>query len=217
LLERIAVAPWREIGRSREGRPIVVAAWGEGPVALVVGAVHGDEPASALAAYRLACAYPESPGRVLVIPALNPDGLARHAKDNTRGVDLNRNFPTRNFGEAPRPGYDPGPSAGSEPETQALLSLLAAQAPSRVVAIHQPFACVNYDGPAQAWAEAVGRAAALPVRSDIGYPTPGSLGTYLGVERGIPILTLELGTGEPDVEWPRAEAALLAALRFVGS
>ncbi|MFZ2490659.1 MAG: murein tripeptide amidase MpaA, partial [Thermoanaerobaculia bacterium] len=32
----------------------------------------------------------------------------------------------------------------------------------------------------------------LPLQPSIGYPTPGSLGSYAGVERRIPIVTLEL-------------------------
>jgi len=64
-----------------------------------------------------------------------------------------------------------------------------------VVAVHAPFACVNYDGPAAAWAEAVSTACGWPVRPQIGYPTPGSLGSWLGIDRGIPILTLELPGG----------------------
>ena len=61
-----------------------------------------------------------------------------------------------------------------------------------MVAVHAPFACVNYDGPAAAWADAVAAACGWPARADIGYPTPGSLGSWLGVDRGLPVLTLEL-------------------------
>ena len=31
-----------------------------------------------------------------------------------------------------------------------------------------------------------------PVEESIGYPTPGSFGTYAGVERNIPTITLEM-------------------------
>ena len=31
-----------------------------------------------------------------------------------------------------------------------------------------------------------------PVEASIGYPTPGSFGTYCGVERNIPTITLEM-------------------------
>ena len=216
LLETIEAAGWPEVGRSVSGRPIVAAAWGDGPCILVVGGVHGDEPASGWAAYRLAVLAPAGPVRVVVLPVLNPDGFAGHAKDNARGVDLNRNFPTRDFGSRRREGYDPGPAPGSEPETMVLQKLLERERPVRVLAIHQPLTCVNFDGPAAAWAEVIGHAAGLPVRADLGYPTPGSLGTFRGVEGGLPVVTLELGPGDPETEWGRAERALRAALRYAG-
>ena len=64
-----------------------------------------------------------------------------------------------------------------------------------MVAVHAPFACVNYDGPAAPWAQAVAAACGWPARADIGYPTPGSLGSWLGIDRGLPVLTLELPPG----------------------
>ncbi len=35
-----------------------------------------------------------------------------------------------------------------------------------------------------------------PVQKDIGYPTPGSFGTYAGVERDIPVITVEVDENE---------------------
>jgi protein MpaA len=130
-----------------------------------------------------------------VVAALNPDGLARGQKNSARDVDLNRNFAASNFTPAHAPGYDPGPGPLSEPETAALAALLAREAITRIVAVHAPFACVNYDGPAEAWAQAVAAACGWPVQADIGYPTPGSLGSWWGRDRMLPILTLELPPG----------------------
>ena len=41
-------------------------------------------------------------------------------------------------------------------------------------------------------AEKISEITGYPVQSDIGYPTPGSFGTYCGVERKIPTITLEV-------------------------
>jgi protein MpaA len=79
--------------------------------------------------------------------------------------------------------------------------------------VHAPFACVNYDGPAEAWARAVAAACGWPARGEIGYPTPGSLGSWLGVDRGLPVLTLELPPGPHAAFGPQAAAALDAAIR----
>ena len=51
---------------------------------------------------------------------------------------------------------------------------------------------MNYDGDALQYAEKISEIINYPVQPDIGYPTPGSFGTYCGVERNIPTVTLEL-------------------------
>jgi protein MpaA len=79
--------------------------------------------------------------------------------------------------------------------------------------VHAPFACVNYDGPAAAWAKAVAAACGWPARGDIGYPTPGSLGSWLGVDRGLPVLTLELPPGPLSRFRDQAGAALKESIR----
>ena len=80
------------------------------------------------------------------------------------------------------------------------------------VAVHAPLACVNYDGPAARWAEAVAVACGWPARGDIGYPTPGSFGSWLGIDCGLPVLTLELPPGPLAPVRQAARAALDAAI-----
>ena len=178
-----------------------------------MGGIHGDEPASVDLLVEL-CGRLGGSGRprerppLWLLPAANPDGLARNRKNSERDVDLNRNFPARSFTTAHAPGYFPGPAPLSEPETQAIAALIAREPIRGAVAVHAPFACVNYDGPAAAWAEAVAAACGWPARGDIGYPTPGSFGSWLGVDRGLPILTLELPPGPLATFRDQATAAL---------
>jgi protein MpaA len=202
LLDQVEQLGWPEIGRSTLGRPLraqrlLPEGAGQGPPLLLVGGVHGDEPASVSALLDLlhswAAAGPPAP--VWILPALNPDGLAAGKKNSARDVDLNRNLPAHNFTAGHRPGYYPGAGPASEPETQALVRLVESCDPWGVVAVHAPFACINYDGPAAAWAGAAAAASGWPARADIGYPTPGSLGSWLGVDRGMPVLTVELPPG----------------------
>ncbi len=91
-----------EIGRSAEGRPIEAVIIGNGPRKLVVvGATHGAPEANT---YRLALALIEhfranpddvpADTRLVIIPLLNPDGLARGWRFDAAGVDLNRNMDT---------------------------------------------------------------------------------------------------------------------------
>lgn len=63
----------------------------------VFAALHGDEPASALAALRLldklaAEAHLGSGYELHVYPVTNPTGLATNTRTNARGADLNREF-----------------------------------------------------------------------------------------------------------------------------
>jgi murein peptide amidase A len=215
-----------EVGRSRLGRPILGRTFagrscGPGdPVLLVVGAIHGDEPASAGAVWdlgeRLAGSSLNERLTVHVVPALNPDGLVARTKNAASDVDLNRNFPAQNFVRAHAPGYDPGPAPLSEPETATLARLIEDTAADGVVSVHAPFGCVNFDGPAGPWAQAVAAACGWPLRPHIGYPTPGSLGSWLGVDRGLPVLTLELPPGSLQGFRPAAAAALDAAVVWWG-
>ena len=138
---------------------------------------------------------------MLFIPCLNPDGLQLGRRTNANGVDLNRNFPTKNWGlnlgdnatcDDENSGYYGGKSAGSEIETQFLIDTIKEFKPEIILTLHAPYKVVNYDGPAQKIAEKISQIINYPVESSIGYPTPGSFGTYAGVERNIPTITLEL-------------------------
>jgi protein MpaA len=223
LLASLCALPLEELGRSAEGRPILGGVFGAPAGAaqvplLVVGGVHGDEPSSveALGAlgHRLVTGSLAA-APLMLVPALNPDGLVRGAKNSARDVDLNRNFPARNWQLEHAPGYFPGAAPLSEPETRLLAQLVDRLSVRGVIAVHAPFACVNYDGPpiAAAWAQAVAAACGWPARGDIGYPTPGSLGSWLGLDRGLPVLTLELPPGPHAAFGQQAAAALDEAVR----
>jgi protein MpaA len=214
---------FQTLGLSREGRPVQGRFYpGSMPETapslryrlLVFGGIHGDEPATveAVLEWGAHLADHQHAADVWVVPAVNPDGLAAARKNNAADIDLNRNFPARNFMRSYPPGYDPGPAPLSEPETAVLAGLLEEAAIDAVVAVHAPFACVNFDGPAREWGEAVATASGWPLRADIGYPTPGSLGSWWGGDRSRPILTLELPAGPLDFFRAQALAALNRAL-----
>lgn len=217
----------RLIGTSRSGIPLELRPFPLRTARLLIfGGIHGDEPASVDAAAELTARRMEAAasrgagdesggdGRLWILPALNPDGLRACRKNSASDVDLNRNFPASSFSRAHAPGYDPGPAPLSEPETAALARFIDEERVGAVVAIHAPFACVNFDGPAAGWAAAVSAASGWPVRPQIGYPTPGSLGSWLGIDRGIPILTLELPAGPLASFRAPASAALDRAVTY---
>lgn len=190
------------LGTSVHGRPIHAEEFEyEAPVVLVIAGVHGDEPQSAVIGDRLIELLTHDIGsmmrqHVLIIPRLNPDGLHEGTRVNANGVDLNRNFPTANWKLSERGDrYYGGPSAGSEPETQLVMEVMRRYTPRRILAVHcidPPRHCVNYDGPALRLAETMAAANRYDIRAHIGHPTPGSMGTWIGYERKIPMVTLEM-------------------------
>jgi protein MpaA len=206
------------VGRSVEGRAIeasdVAAADGDtGVCALIFGAIHGDEPGAAELCRRFVAALAITPPatRTIVIAVANPDGLARDRKNNAHDVDLNRNFAAANWTRAHRPGYDPGAAAQSEPETQALAALIDRLQPRALVAVHQPFRCVNWDGAGEPLATQMARASGYPAVASVGYPTPGSFGSRYGVDEGRCVITFELPRPMPDGDWEPCLRALRCA------
>ncbi len=141
----LAAAVERSIlGRSVQGRPIAATLVGD-PAAplqvLVVGSVHGDEPAGTRVARRLLAAPAPRNAALQIVPTLNPDGLAAGSRGNAHGVDLNRNFP---FDWRPLAGGEySGPRALSEPESRAARRLIRATEPDITIWFHQPFGIVD--------------------------------------------------------------------------
>lgn len=171
----------------------------EGPSALILGGVHGDEHEGVEATVglvaRWSAAYTHRV-RTTVVPALNLDGVLRHRRANGNGVDLNRNMATRDWSPSvANPRYHPGPSANSEPETRALISLIEKIQPKFILSLHSWHPLLNVNGDCLPEAESLARWTGYTIRDSIGYPTPGCLGTYCGLERGIPTLTYELERG----------------------
>ena len=211
---------WELLGSSRLGRPILVGTFGAGERRVyLIGGIHGDERGGVENAGRLALLLetelPPATSVRFVVDA-NPDGTATNRRGNAHGVDLNRNWPAANFS----PAAERGPEPLSEPESAAVHTDLQAFAPSLVIVLHAarggPF--VNFDGPAREVARAFVEAAAKidprwHVVADMGYSTPGSLGSLVGRDWGVPILTIELQRAESGEEcWPALRAGLLAAL-----
>jgi protein MpaA len=187
-----------------DGRPIEAILVGSGPShVLLIGGIHGDEPEGLPLIERIADEFASNrtltrSATVLVVRNLNPDGTAEQTRTNRNGVDLNRNFPASNWDSTARqPRYHPGSEPGSEPETQVLVELLREFRPERILVMHSTRGkpMVNYDGPARDLAEAMSQLNGYVTSDTIGYPTPGSLGSYAGIDMQIPIITLELPRG----------------------
>ncbi len=161
---------------------------------LIVGVVHGDEPQGEYLINKYLGEVEDS--GMLFIPSLNPDGKDKGTRVNSNGVDINRNFPTKNWELSDKDNYYGGDSPASEIETRFLLDVIEEYNPRLILTLHTPYKIVNYDGPAKEISEKISKIIGYPVEESIGYPTPGSFGTYAGVERNIPTITLEMDEDE---------------------
>jgi N-acetylmuramoyl-L-alanine amidase len=152
-------------GESAEGRPLRVERAGDPAAAvrlLVVGSIHGNEPAGHAVIARLRDTAPPPGVQLWTVRAANPDGVRESTRQNGRGVDLNRNFPFRWAGGGrPFDTYYPGRAPASEPETRALQRLIADVRPHMTVYYHQQLRLVVLPrgaplGPVRAYARRVG-------------------------------------------------------------
>lgn len=206
----------RVIGRSLKGRAIVMETFGTGPRrVLLLGGVHGNEYGAPVAEAfaRYVRAHPSvvpSGTEFDIVACANPDGRAKRRRTNAQNVDLNRNFPSRNWTrKRGTKGASPGARRGSEPETRVLVALLESQRYSRVVSLHSRGGLLDWDGPG-GWtlAKRMSKASRVRMRRLPAYH--GSMGSYVPERYHVGIVTWELA--RPTMN-SRVRTGLLAALR----
>lgn len=210
------VPQFRLLGRSVQGRPIMAQILGNGSdTTFIMATIHGNEPAGTPLVQKLADHLITNPQmlegrRVILVAVANPDGMAANTRENIRGVDLNRNFQASNRENSAANGLGPL----SEPEAQAIHRAIEEYRPDRIIAIHQPLNCIDYDGPGHDLATHIAQLCRLPLKK-LG-ARPGSLGSYSGEGLGIPTVTVEFPAaatqlGEAEL-WNRYGSAMLGAI-----
>jgi protein MpaA len=171
---------------------------------LLLGGIHGDEPEGVWLARQTLEFLRREPHVVRVpwvlIPCLNVDGIAKRTRGNGRGVDLNRNYPSKNWSaNFEKERYHPGSSPGSEPEIRAVVKLLEDLRPRLVIHCHSWKPCVVFAGePARRDADRLAKASGYELLPDIGYPTPGALSQFGWADRQIPVICIEEKSGAPE-------------------
>ena len=144
-----AAGGWHRVvlGRSVEGRAIVAFVGGDASASrhvLVVGCIHGNEPAGTAVTTLLTTLRVPADVELWVIPYLNPDGAAAATRGNAHGVDLNRNFPWH--WHHLTGVYYSGPKPLSEPESQIAYRLILRVKPVVAIWFHQHLDLVDESG-----------------------------------------------------------------------
>ena len=182
---------------------------------LLIGGVHGNESegVSFMVEFCRNVDFLNIKHNLCLVPVLNPDGMLAHERRNANGVDLNRNLPTKDWtSKVAEEKYFPGTEACSEPENKYLIELINDFKPDFIISFHSWKPMINMNGPAEKFAEVMRQYLNMIITDDIGYPTPGSLGTYTGWERKIPTITLEFERGvELESIYPYAKEGILAS------
>lgn len=236
---------WNLVRRSKIGTPLIWTTFGEekSPAAqnttLVLCGVHGDEITPIKFCWDLMKELKENhefkDKMVVVAPLVAPDSFlkSRPTRTNAQGVDVNRNFPTKDWrADAHKKWIHnykrdkrkyPGPYAASEQETIFQMNLIIRYKPNKVITVHAPLTLWDYDGPslkAEVGKPAKSLLEEMSKKSSgykvSNYPIfPGSLGNWSGKENHIPTYTLELPNSNPqetDKFWGLFKDAVIFAL-----
>lgn len=216
------------------GNPLIYQVFDNLPIkttTLVICGVHGDELNSVYQCIHLVRDIVfDNPSRyhntrVVIAPLVNPDGFFSNppTRQNGRGIDINRNFPTEDFDSSALPLWKdrygsnprkyPGVRGGSEIETKFQIALIKKYKPDKIITIHSPLGWLDIDSPNRSMGQdetdgyvlnslfnkAWGLARNMS-RMSKNYPLinfrvyPGSLGNYAKNQVRIPVYTLELPT-----------------------
>jgi protein MpaA len=168
------------VGHSVRGTRIVARRLGDsgdGPRVLVIGAIHGNEPAGIAIVKRLEHDAASRRVQLWVVEDLNPDGVAANTRGNAHGVDLNRNFAWRwRPRTAPGTTFYAGPRALSEPESRFARLMILRLRPDITIWFHQSETTVDVSSGSRSIEAGFARRVALPLRVLIRYP--GSATTW---------------------------------------
>ena len=137
----------------------------ENPKVFIIGVFHGDEPQGKCLIEKYLDTVVNT--KLLFVPCLNEFGFENNVRTNINGVDLNRNFPTKNWELTAKNEYYGGPSPASEEETRFIIDLVEKYNPKVILTLHAPYKVVNYDGNAGKFAQKISEIINYPVEENI--------------------------------------------------
>ncbi len=199
------------IGYSTKGRAIMAYYFGNGGTTILfTGGIHGTEGSSyttmqAWVTHLMSNGYKiPADKRVVIVPNVNPDGIAAGTRNSATNVNLGRNFPTANWkadiettsGILKNGG---GTSAASEPETKALIALTKQLQPRLEVSFHSQGRLVGANkfgdsvSVGATYAGLVGyQTMFYDAEAVMGYPMTGEYEDWMGESMGTPAILIEL-------------------------
>lgn len=201
------------IGYSAKGRAINAYTFGSGPTAVIyTGAIHGNELGTRSLMLKWidelevnARSIPADK-TVVVVPTINPDGVAAGIRMNGRNVDLNRNFGTSDWqkdittvSNTPFPGGGGG-SAMSEPESRAIAGLVGRLRPQLVLSYHSIGGLLQANQAGDSNARARQYSALSGYSNETGssttfeYAITGTADDYYAQQYGVGSIVIELGS-----------------------
>jgi len=208
------------IGYSVSGRPIIAYYYGTGSTTILfTGGIHGTEPSGRSTMldwiYNLDSNAYKIPAdrQVVIVPSVNPDGLATSTRYNANNVNIDRNFASTNWiadidsssGMVINGG---GSVPMSEPETKALANLTASLQPRLEVSFHAQGRLVgaNQRGDSIAignlYASSVGYNSMIGhAEATMGYSITGEYEDWAGEQYGTPAILIELPSSGGSYFW----------------
>lgn len=219
------------IGYSVNGRPILAYTFGSGATSILyTGSIHGNELGAKylmeawINELELNAQNIPSDRKIIVIPTLNPDGVAANRRNNSHNVDLNRNFPVSDWQTdiySPANQLIPGGGGAtplSEPESQAIAAFSIALRPRLTMSYHgsAAYAIGNQYGNssvlAVSYSQLTGYSNMTGVVGAFSYPITGTYDDWLREEEGLTSVLVELSSNSSS-EFSRNKDALWAMAR----
>lgn len=201
-------------GYSVKGRPLLAFIFGSGSkTILFTGAIHGNERSSSylmenwIKELEANARSLPSGKQIVIIPEVNPDGMALGTRNNANNVDLNRNFDVSDWKSDITDTYgNPIPKGGgsepmSEPETKALAAYTSRLKPRLTMSFHSIGGLViaNQAGDSNALARTYslltgyGNATGQSSQT-FDYAISGTYDDWIAEKLGLPSVLVELGS-----------------------
>ena len=211
---RVSCGILRTIGYSVKGRPIQAYLFGTGATTILfTGGIHGNEPSGTYimqdwVSYLDANGYKIPANKqVVVMPNVNPDGIANNQRYNVNNVNIDRNFPSIDWiSDISLPNgqvlpHGGGVSSLSEPETRSIADFTSSLHLRAELSFHSSGALVGANKIADSiaigsmYARGVGYATMFNnPESIMGYTLTGEYETWIGEKFGTPAILIELPT-----------------------